>query len=197
VAVKKIAHDEGTVQAVELEDGSLIRCGSAIVTAGSWSALIAGLPEPTRLVKPARGQLVLLRTDRQPLRGVVFGPGCYLVPRDDGRVLVGSTIEFVGHLREVTAGAVRDLLAAATALVPELASACFERAWSNFRPYAEGGLPLIGSTDIRGLLLATGHHRNGILLAPITAEIVKALVTGREPPTPLAPYSPLPSPTSA
>ena len=122
---------------------------------------------------------------------VLFGPHCYLVPRDDGRVLVGSTLEFVGYRREVTATAVRDLLDAALRLVPALAEGTFNGAWSNFRPYTRDSLPLIGEAGIDGLLLATGHYRNGILLAPVTAQIIVALVLEQEPPISLLAWSPL------
>jgi glycine oxidase len=88
----------------------------------------------------------------------------------------------VGYQRDVTAGAVRDLLHAAIALVPALEGASLAATWSNFRPYTPDELPLLGRTPIAGLLLATGHYRNGILLAPITAEIVTALVLGKKPP---------------
>jgi glycine oxidase len=115
-----------------------------------------------------------------PLFGeVIHGPRCYLVPRDDGRVLVGSTLEFVGYRREVTAGAVRDLLDAAIELCPPLAGAALSGTWSSFRPYAKDGLPVIGRAAADGLVIATGHYRNGILLAPVTAEIVGALVRGQ------------------
>jgi glycine oxidase len=117
-----------------------------------------------------------------------MGPRCYLVPRDDGRVLVGATVEFVGYRREVTAGAVRDLLDAAIELVPSLEHAAVRDAWSSFRPYTPDELPLLGRTRVKGLLLATGHYRNGILLAPITAEILTAIATGTEPPVDVTPF---------
>jgi glycine/D-amino acid oxidase-like deaminating enzyme len=97
-------------------------------------------------------------------------------------------MEFVGYRREVTAGAVRDLLAGAIRLVPALSGATLGATWSNFRPYTKDELPILGLTPIDGLLLATGHHRNGILLAPITAEITCALVCGKKPPFDVAPF---------
>jgi glycine oxidase len=112
------------------------------------------------------------------------------VPRDDGRVLVGSTMEFVGYQRDVTAGAVRDLLDAAIELVPALAGAAVKQSWSSFRPYTHDELPLIGPTPTPHLWLASGHHRNGILLAPVTAAVVGALVLGKRPKLALAPFSP-------
>ena len=102
--------------------------------------------------------------------------------------LVGATTEFVGYERAVTAGAVRDLLGAALRLVPALSGASVRATWANFRPYTADGLPLLGRTALRGLLLATGHYRNGILLAPITAEIVTALALGKEPPVDVRPF---------
>jgi glycine oxidase len=119
---------------------------------------------------------------------VVFGPRCYLVPRDDGRVLVGATLEFVGYRREVTARAVKDLLSAALSLAPVLDHATLRGSWSNFRPYTEDELPLLGRSAVSGLFLATGHYRNGILLAPVTAEIIRSLVLGKKPPVDIEPF---------
>jgi glycine oxidase len=186
--VRSVDVDGGVARGVILEDGTRIGAGRVVLAAGSWSTLVAGVPIAAGSVRPARGQIVELEMREPPLNGVVFGPACYLVPRDDGRVLIGSTLEFVGYRREVTARAVRDLLAAAIDLVPGLADATLGRAWSNFRPYSETGNPLLGPTAIDRLLLATGHHRNGILLAPITAEIVCAVAMGRPAPVDLAPF---------
>src|SRR5690606_12238805 len=142
-------------------------------------------------VTPARGQIVELGVPCPLFTPVLHGPRCYLVPRDDGRVLVGSTLEFVGFRREVTAGAVRTLLDAAIELVPALADAAVLRSWSSFRPYTHDGLPVIGSADVEGLVMATGHHRNGVLLAPITAAVVAALVLGVRPPVAVGPFPPV------
>lgn len=187
--VARIEEQNGRATGVLLEDGSLLRAKHIVVAAGSWSTLIGGLPLAPGTVRPARGQIVEL-TVREPLvHSVVFAPGCYLVPRDDGRLLVGSTLELVGYRREVTAKAVRDLLDAALRLVPSLEGAALGKSWSNFRPYTETGKPLLGETTISGLVLATGHFRNGILLAPITAEIVRAVVLGERPPVDLSPFA--------
>jgi glycine oxidase len=188
--VKRVTLEGERATGVELEDGTEISASRVVVAAGSWSTLVGGVPLPARAVRPARGQIVELDNREPVLSSVVYGPDCYLVPRDDGRVLVGSTLEFVGYRREVTARAVRDLLTAALRLVPGLENASLGRTWSNFRPYTESGLPLIGPTPIAGLILATGHHRNGILLAPITAEIVRELSLGRPAPIDLSPFIP-------
>jgi glycine oxidase len=188
--VRRIVIEKGSAVGVALDDGSVLRAREIVVAAGSWTTLIDGVGLPAGRVIPARGQIVELSLPAPPLAHVVFGPGAYLVPRDDGRVLIGSTLEFVGYEREVTAGAVRDLLVHATQLVPALERAGLRDTWSSFRPYTKDELPLLGPTSIEHLFLATGHYRNGILLAPITAEIIRALVLGKKPPLPLAAFHP-------
>ena len=187
--VRAVAVEAGTVRGVVLEDGTRVAADRVVLAAGSWSTLVEGVPLEPSAVRPARGQMVELETREPALKRIVFGPRCYLVPREDGRILVGSTLEFVGYRREVTAGAIRDLLTAAIELVPSLTDASLGRTWSNFRPYSDRGKPLIGASEVHGLILATGHHRNGILLAPITAEIVCALVRGEKPPIDVATYA--------
>jgi len=188
--VKRVVTQGGRVDGVLLDDGSLVQAGNVVVAAGSWSSLVDGVPLPSGGVIPARGQIVELRLPVPAFEPVLFGPKCYLVPRDDGRVLIGSTLEFVGYRREVTAVAVRDLLGAAIGLVPSLAEATLGKAWSNFRPYTRDERPVIGQAEIEGLLLATGHYRNGILLAPITSAIIAALVQGKPAPLALDAWSP-------
>ncbi|HTQ07242.1 MAG TPA: glycine oxidase ThiO [Polyangiaceae bacterium] len=188
--VKRVVTEAGAAAGVALDDGNVVRAKHVLVAAGSWTSLVEGLGIAPGTVVPARGQIVELELPEPPLRSVVIGPRGYVVPRDDGRVLVGSTMEFVGYRREVTAAAVRDLLDAAIGVVPALAQASLRESWSSFRPYTADELPLIGKTQIPGLFLASGHHRNGILLAPVTAAIVLALVTGGRAPVPLAPFAP-------
>jgi glycine oxidase len=188
--VRRVVSEGGRAAGVALDDGSVVRARDVIVAAGSWTTLVEGLGIKAGAVVPARGQIVELETPEPLLESVIVGPRAYLVPRDDGRVLVGSTMEFVGYRREVTAGAVRDLLDAALELVPALASANLKQSWSSFRPYTKDELPLIGPTATPGLWLASGHHRNGILLAPVTAAVVAQLVLGKRSRVPLAPFAP-------
>jgi glycine oxidase len=188
--VRRVVEARGRAAGVLLDDGSVVRGDHVLVAAGSWTSLIEGIGLAPGAVIPARGQILELTTEEPLLRSVVFGPRAYLVPRDDGRLLVGSTLEFVGYRREVTAGAVRDLLSAAIRIVPKLAGAALTDSWSSFRPYTKDELPLIGETHLPGLFLASGHYRNGILLAPVTATCVSALVRGTRPPLPLAAFSP-------
>lgn len=178
--VKRLVIEGGRARGVALDDGHVLPAEHVVVAAGSWTTLVEGAPLPHGAVIPARGQIVELMTKMPALTRVLFGPGVYIVPRDDGRLLLGSTLEFVGYRRDVTASAMRDLLTAAIRLIPSLAEASVTGSWSNFRPYTKDELPLIGKTNVPGVWLATGHYRNGILLAPVTAKIVSALVQGRK-----------------
>jgi len=188
--VRRVLVEGGRARGVVLDDGSAALADWVVLAAGSWSTLVEGSTLHGGAVRPARGQIVQLASPTPILQHVVFGPRCYLVPRDDGRTLIGSTLEFVGYRREVTAQAVHDLLAAAIRLVPALSVATLNGAWSSFRPFTDDQLPLLGQGPVERLVFATGHYRNGILLAPITGEIVAALVLGKKPPLDLEPFSP-------
>jgi glycine oxidase len=188
--VKRIAIESGRAVGVELDDGARIGGSHVVLAAGSWTSLLTPEASPAPRVVPARGQIVELKTSMPVLDAIVFGPDCYLVPRADGRLLIGSTLEFVGFQRGVTAGAVAKLLAAAIRLVPALESAELHGSWSSFRPYTADELPLLGPSATPGLISMSGHYRNGILLAPISAAIVAACVTGQKPPLDLTPFSP-------
>jgi len=186
--VRRILVERRGVRGVVMEGGVEYEAGCVVLAAGSWSSLVLGTPLEKDSVVPARGQMIELDAGAPLLKHVVVGPRCYIVPRDDGRTLVGSTVEFVGYRREVTARAVHDLLGAAIQMVPALGNAPLGATWSNFRPYTPDELPILGRTSVDGLLLATGHHRNGILLAPITAEITCALARGKRPPVDVTPF---------
>ncbi len=154
---------------VELDGQEELEADVTILAAGSWSSLVPGVPSPVPRVRPVRGQMVELDQRPPRLRRIVFGGHTYVVPRGDGRVVAGSTMEEVGHRREVTAGGVSDILTGALANVPSLRAAELVRTWCNFRPCPEGDVELVGPSGVAGLVLATGHHRNGILLARATA----------------------------
>lgn len=166
-------------------------CGTVVVAAGSWSADIAGIPPAVvPPVRPVKGQILRLRFDpaAAPLlgtvRGLVAGRSVYLVPRSHGELVVGATVEEVGFDTTVTAGAVHDLLRAAIDLVPEVGELELVEATARLRPGTPDNAPLLGPTGLGGLVLATGHHRNGVLLAPVTAEVITSVVTtGTVPPT--------------
>ena len=181
--VQRLLVEGDRCRGVELEDGPL-EAGATVLAAGSWSSLVPGVPRAVPHVRPARGQMVLLDERPPRARVIVFGKGAYVVPRGDGRVLCGSTLEFVGFRREVTAGGVHAILGGAIAVMPSLAAAQLAGTWNNFRPHVEGP-PMMGSSPLPGLFLATGHHRNGILLAKVTGDAVADSVMGsRASPTP-------------
>jgi glycine oxidase len=158
---------------VETDRGTLTG-GSVVLAAGSWSGSIAihGVAPPVP-VTPVRGQLLSLAWHGPPLRRVVWSPRCYLVPWDDGTVFVGATVEQAGFDERTTAAGVRDLLDAACALTPHAATAGFGGARAGLRPGTTDDLPIIGTSAVLPkLMYATGHYRNGVLLAPLTAQLV-------------------------
>jgi glycine oxidase len=159
-----------------------IEAREVVLAAGAWSATIAGGPASAGRVRPARGQMVCVATPRRLLRRPVESMHAYLVPREDGRVLIGATVEDVGFDASVTAAAVRDLLAAATRIVPAISACRFREAWAGLRPRSSDDRPWIERVRA-GLVVATGHFRNGIVLAPITASIVAELIAGNARPS--------------
>jgi glycine oxidase len=150
-----------------------------VLAAGSWASRIALDGDAPVTVRPVRGQLLALRLPRQVLRHAVWGPRCYLVPWDDGRVLVGATVEEVGFDERATAAGVQSLLQASAALVPVLSEATFVEVRVGLRPATADDRPVVGRSDANSALIyATGHYRNGALLAPLTAEAVADTVEG-------------------
>ncbi len=177
VTVSSIAIERERCVGVELDGREVLPADAVVLAAGSWSSLVRGVPSSVPAVRPVRGQLVLLEERPPRLSRITFFGGSYVVPRGDGRVICGSTMEDVGHRREVTAAGVMGILSAAIRIAPTLGSAELSRAWCNFRPCAEGG-PQVGRSPLPGLFLATGHHRNGILLAKTTADAAADAVVG-------------------
>ena len=160
-----------------------------IVAAGAWSAALlaeAGVSAPT---PPLKGQIVLLRSATLPLRRIIEHGKNYLVPRDDGRILVGATEEDVGFETRTTADGVRGLLDEAIRLCPILAKAEVETAWAGLRPGSIDSRPYLGrAPGHRNLIVATGHKRAGLQLSTATAEVIADLVLGRPPRIDLSPF---------
>ena len=177
------------------DDGESWQAEWVVVAAGSWSSQISGLPKDARKVRPVRGQLIRLRSRADRLRHVLWGKSCYVVPWQDGTLLVGATVEEVGFDDRTTVAGVRDLLDSVCELLPGVWQAGFIEARAGLRPASDDGLPIIGAVpSAPGLVYATGHYRNGVLLAPLTAAIVADLILeGREDPA-LALTAPVPSP---
>jgi glycine oxidase len=173
--VRSLLVEGGACKGVALEDGEL-RGDAVVLAAGSWSSLVPGVPSTMPRVEPVRGQVVALEERPPSVKTIVFGARGYVVPRGDGRVLCGSTMEQVGFRREVTAAGVVHVLSTAIGLIPALASAQLGESWSNFRPMSKE--PLVGRSPMQGLFLATGHFRSGILLAHETGVEVAAAIMG-------------------
>lgn len=166
---------------VDVADGRSLSPQCCVVTAGAWSAALAGKAAgPPLPVRPVKGQTVRLRADpemlRHVLRGSVRGQPVYLVPRGDGEVVVGATSEEAGFDIAHRAGAVLDLLRFAQALLPPVSEAAVVELSTSLRPATPDNAPLIGAADVPGVFVATGHYRNGVLLAPVTADAVATLV---------------------
>lgn len=183
-----ISHDESAATILEAD--------RVILCAGSWSSSIAGSPLPADAVHPIHGQIVELETPSPLLRHVVFGSGRggghgYLVPRRDGRILIGATMERTGFAKRATADAVHQLLSLGTELLPPLGNTTFRGVVAGLRPATADGLPLLGATSLPGLFVCSGHFRNGILLAPASCEALTAELCGeRDDSAFLTPFAP-------
>ncbi|HKY67160.1 MAG TPA: FAD-dependent oxidoreductase, partial [Acidimicrobiales bacterium] len=199
-----VAPDGGRVVGVVIDAAAAgaaasrpVDAGTVVLAAGCATPLVPGVPDVVRLpVRPIKGQiLTLAQPAGDPLlsrtvRGIVRGGSVYLVPRDDGRVVVGATVEERGWDTTPTAGGAYELLRDALALVPGLDDAAFVAARAGLRPGSPDDLPMIGATAVPGLVVATGHHRNGVLLTPVTAEAVAAVVAGGALPDEVTPCDP-------
>src|SRR6185436_18724156 len=158
---------------------------------GTWSSFLLRsslLPYPA--IQPVRGQMICLESKPRLTRHVLYSPRGYLVPRQDGRLLAGSTSENAGFAKRVTAGGISSILRNALEISPAIATLPVVETWAGLRPRPADGLPVLGAcVEIDGLFYATGHYRNGILLAPVTGELIsEAIVNGVASPL-LAPFS--------
>ncbi|WP_433215696.1 glycine oxidase ThiO [Microtetraspora malaysiensis] len=180
--VTELVVDGDEARGVRLASGEERTADRVVIAAGSWSASLApGLP-----VRPVKGQILRLRGPKDFLsrcvRGKVHGSPAYLVPRGDGEITLGATVEELGFDDRVTAGGVYELLRDARELVPGITELELAETTVGFRPGTPDNLPLIGPAVARGVIAATGHHRGGVLLAPVTAEAVTAFLTGGDVP---------------
>ncbi len=185
-----LVREGARVCGVRLRTGE-IAADHVVLCSGAWTRFweeAAGAPLP---VEPVRGQMLALETREPPPAHVIWSEHAYLVPRRDGSLLVGATVERAGFDARTTAAGIAELLAGATALLPELGAATFLRAWAGLRPATPDGLPLVGPVPgAPGLVVASGHYRNGILLAPLTALWVTELVLRGTLPAAAAPFAP-------
>lgn len=183
----------GRVLGVSTPERGLTPADSVVLCAGCWSPLVAGLPQDALPpVRPVKGQILRLRGRADDLLAehLIRGRDVYVVPRADGRVVIGATVEERGYDTSVTAGAVHDLLRDARELIPDIAELELDEVDAGLRPGTPDNAPLLGWSAVNGLALATGHHRNGILLTPITADVIAALVCGEMIAEVAAPFTP-------
>ena len=183
--VRELLVDDHRVHGVELADGTRLEADQVVIAAGAWAERIGGLPAEARVhLRPVKGQILSLRDPAGPglFTRTLRMLGGYLVPRGDGRYALGATVEERGFDTTVTAGAIFELLREAIELVPGISELVIDELSAGIRPGTPDNAPVLGRGVLEGLHWATGHYRNGILLAPVTAEIVVAgLVDARVP----------------
>uniref|UniRef100_A0A7C3ANX0 FAD-dependent oxidoreductase n=1 Tax=Thermorudis sp. TaxID=1969470 RepID=A0A7C3ANX0_9BACT len=189
-AVVEVLREGGRVRGVRTLLGD-VPASAVVLAAGSWSGQIRGTMLDLPVV-PQRGQILAVWRGALELRRVILAPGDpYLVPRRDGRMIVGATRELVGYDPSLTVEGVGWLLSSAERLVPGVRSASIAEMWTGFRPFSPDGRPVIGRGRLDGLYYATGHGANGITLAPGTARVVASMLRGEAPPVPVDAFSPL------
>lgn len=171
-------------------NGAVCYGETIVIAAGCWSGKIAGLLGYSLPIEPARGQIVLTEAVPPLFRHIIDGFGVYLVPRSDGKVLIGATVEFAGFDNRTTLAGVKRMIEAGTTLMPALAEKSFVQAWSGLRPYTKG-VPFLGKLPgFDNVIVASGHYKNGILLSPITGKLICELIMTGNPSMPLHPFSP-------
>jgi glycine oxidase len=182
--VASIHQTHGAVQGVVLEDGRVLEADAVVLAAGAWSGQVGGVPRPLP-VRPVRGHIVRFAADATApdtgslTRIVATHAGRYLVPRNDGTVLAGSTMDDTGFDRSIDEAGLRVVTDAAVRLFPALAQRLPTERWADLRPISADGLPIIGpDPDLDGLYYATGYGRNGILVGPLAGQVVANLLLG-------------------
>ncbi len=189
VPVEELVTENGHVVAARTADGEHAG-GQFVVATGAWTRRLLGRSGIRIGIEPVRGQIVQLSARPLPITHVIGLGSRYIVPRPDGRILVGSTEEWVGYDKQNTADGVAGLIRFAEQLVPGLAGARFERCWAGLRPGAADGLPYLGPVPGHdNLLIAAGHYRAGLQLSPATAVLMRQLILGQESSVSLEPFA--------
>ncbi len=172
-------------------EGERVPADAVVIAAGAWSGELTTSLGARLPVEPARGQMLALSHVPSLLKHCIHAADVYLVPRPSGELLIGATVERVGFVRAVTPEGIGSLIRGALELVPDLADRPITRTWSGFRPWAPDSLPILGPwPKVSGVFVATAHFRNGILLAPITARLMKELIVDGKPSLDLTPFFP-------
>lgn len=187
--VDGLSTDGSRLTGVQTSRGG-ISCAKVVIAAGTWSSFIQHAPR-TLPIEPVRGQMVCLEAKPQLTRHVIYSKRGYIVPRHDGRLLAGSTSEKAGFAKHVTAGGISSILQNAREIAPSVSTLPIVDTWAGLRPCSSDGLPVLGACDeIDGLFYATGHYRNGILLAPITGELISEAIVADAASPLLVPFLP-------
>lgn len=189
--VRGIVTEGDRAVGVALGGGGILPAGAVVVAAGARAAELTGLPAPLP-IRPVRGQMFAVRgaNGHAAIAHVVVAPGCYLVPRQDGRTLVGATVEHVGFEPGPTPEGIAGLIGASAAIVPAIRALALVETWAGYRPGTPDDRPILGpDPDVAGVFHATGHFRNGILLAPVTARLTADAVAGTDATLPIEPFS--------
>jgi glycine oxidase len=175
--VESLRIERGKVTGVSTSKG-LVNTRNVVIAGGAWTSFIkTGTAAQQIRIEPVRGQIMCFESQRSLARHVIYSPRGYLVPRRDGRLLAGSTTEEAGFAKEVTALGLESIRDHALEIAPRIAELKLVDSWAGLRPRAPDGLPVLGKTEeTEGLFFATGHYRNGILLAPLTGELIAALI---------------------
>jgi glycine oxidase len=172
ISVKADGH---CVMGVESNSG-FWKTGKTVIAAGSWSGMVT-TPLTYRIpISPVRGQVIAVKSSLPFLGRTVYSHKGYLVPRRDGRIFLGTTVEWAGYDKSVTVDGVHQILSATLEILPGIKPFPIQNFWAGFRPHCEDGNPVLGPSEIEGLIFATGHFRNGLLLAPITAKLLADLI---------------------
>lgn len=170
VTVYEIARDRDRVTHLETSAGKL-QSDRYVLATGAWTRSLVPLP-----INPIKGQMLSVFDRDRKLQRVIYAPSCYIVPRQDGTIVIGATVEDQGFAEGNTAAGVAQLLNNAIAVYPAIAEMTITETWWGFRPHAPNEIPILGSSDYENLILATGHYRNGILFAPITAQLLTEFI---------------------
>jgi glycine oxidase len=187
--VKIILTNNGHVIGVETKQGK-IKSEKLIVCAGAWTGNLLADFAPAPKIAPILGQMILFRSKSDYISRIVLHNNRYVIPRRDGRVLVGSTLEHRGFDKTTTQSARKELKTFALKHFPQLANAEIEHHWAGLRPSSPQGIPYIGSTpNIEGLFVNAGHYRNGVVLGPASARLMSDMVLGKSPILPIEPYA--------
>ncbi len=190
--VEEILSEDGRVTGVRVA-GETVAAEAVVLAAGAWSREVEGVPESFRPpVRPVKGQMLSLRMPPEAplIDHVVWGPGTYMAPRLDGTLVIGATVEEQSFDTQLTAGGVYEILRRAWETLPGIYDLPIEEMWVGLRPTSRDDAPLLGPGGLDGLVIATGHHRSGILLAPVTAQAISHYVLTGEMADDVKPFAP-------